>query len=84
MRNLLKTLLLTSLLVGCTSIKDMLKPTVMYTNECSWYETHKLSCNKEKLPEGSKCSEIISRDSQEWVFVMNQTYLQRCSKAPFQ
>lgn len=45
-------------------------------NECSWYTPHKITCtNKEALTkEGLKCSDVISRDTKEWLELMNSMY----------
>ena len=75
MKSSLLALLLTS---GGCAFNDFLQPQIIVVNECGWFEEGKLSCNKEKLPEGSKCSQIISRESQEWVENMNQQSRLNC------
>lgn len=57
MKKSLKTLLLTSLftLTGCKSL--------YIDTFCVRYEPFKISCNKEKLPVGSVCSDVISDET---------------------
>lgn len=54
-------------------------PLNLYSNECSWCEPILLRCNKEALSkEGLKCSQVISRETQEQVELTNQM-CNRCS-----
>jgi len=52
--------------------------TVVVSNECSWYEDFKISCNKEKLPAGTKCSDVIAENPKELHGQNTLMFQQKC------
>lgn len=46
-------------------------------NYCVKYESFKITCNKNKLPEGSKCSDIISDQTID-AHSLNELQYQSC------
>jgi hypothetical protein len=79
MKNWQKTLLMTALALSLTGCIE-----TYYTKDCAWYEEGKLSCVKENLKPGVRCSETISRETQEWVQLMNDSYKSTCSTGVLQ
>lgn len=69
-------IVLATLISGCSWINQ--QPIVVVSNECSWYdETTKISCvplEQRKalgIPEGVKCSDIISTETMVWKKTMD-------------